>query len=90
MASWDENPRNRSGLGGSLRASGLLDRDLFFHEPQAHQILLRPAGLFDHALQRFPPERVVATVEDDRDSPFVGMVINQARVRRSLPREVRR
>jgi hypothetical protein len=44
-------------------------------------------SLFDHALQRFPLERAAAAVEDDGDSPSVGMIINLVRPASTIERE---
>lgn len=44
-------------------------------------------GLFDHTLHRFPLERAVAAVEDDGDSPFVGMVKNLVRPAPAIKRK---
>ena len=67
----------------SLKSGGRL----FLNNSQAHQILLCPVGLFDHALQCFPLEGAVATVEDDGDSPFVGVVINLMRPAAAIKRK---
>lgn len=46
-------------------------------EFKAPQIFIRPASLqFDYALQRFPLKGAAAALEDNGDSPSVGMVIN--------------
>ena len=46
---------------------------------EAFEILLRPARLLDHALQRFSLEGAVAAVKGHRDAAAVGVVKNLVR-----------
>src|ERR1039458_3085751 len=46
-------------------------------ELKAPQIFIPPAGLqFDYALQRLPLKGTATAVEDNGDSPSVGMAVN--------------
>ena len=54
-------------------------------EFQAPEVVLRPAGLLDHALQRLAPERVAASVKDNRDSPPIGVIIHLVRSAAPIP-----